>query len=128
MRSLQEIEDLRPFWAAWQKHLNADGDDVKGVDSGFGDARYKQVLGSCEWTEASVHIFAPSGKALGLSFLRTLPIIVDKCVKALLARTNCFRGSRESGEPTRSASKSASLFHSHREQLVQAHRNEASQA
>jgi hypothetical protein len=70
---------------------HADGDDVKEVDFGFGDAQYKQVLGNREWTEASVHIFAPSVKGLGLCFLRTPPILVDKGIKALLARTQLLQ-------------------------------------
>jgi hypothetical protein len=62
------------------------GREVQLIDFGLGDAAYKNLLGDSQWTEASVHLFAPSFRSLGLNALRTPLILLDGMVKSMLKK------------------------------------------
>jgi CelD/BcsL family acetyltransferase involved in cellulose biosynthesis len=65
------------------------GDDVvKELDFGLGDAEYKAALCSRGWLEASVYIFAPTLKGIGLKGMRATARAVDGAARKLLVSTN----------------------------------------
>lgn len=61
--------------------------NVKEMDFGFGDAWYKQFFCNCKWYEASIYIFAPNLRGLGLNLLRTPTVAVDKAARRVLGKT-----------------------------------------
>jgi len=71
------------------------GEMVTAVDFATGHAQYKQLLSNQVWSEASVYIYAPSLKGIGLNLIRTLVVGVDQTVKRALARTNLLRKAKK---------------------------------
>jgi|HubBroStandDraft_6_1064221.scaffolds.fasta_scaffold63505_3 hypothetical protein len=65
-----------------------EGEKVTGIDFAPGHAQYKEVLSNQNWTEACVHIFAPSMKGFCLNAFRSIVEGTDKAIKKVLARTN----------------------------------------
>jgi CelD/BcsL family acetyltransferase involved in cellulose biosynthesis len=64
------------------------GDDlVEDVDFGMGDAQYKSVLGTSDWQESNVYVFAPTLAGFGLNLLRTPATLIDQWAKRCLDRT-----------------------------------------
>jgi hypothetical protein len=61
---------------------------VREVDFGPGEAEYKARFGNHHVMEASVHIFAPSLKGLGLNAMRTMTSATHVIGKAMLGRAN----------------------------------------
>jgi hypothetical protein len=61
--------------------------NVREMDFGFGDAFYKQRFGDCKWEEASITIFAPTFKGLGINLLSNLNFIMSLSVEFLLNKT-----------------------------------------
>lgn len=66
----------------------AGGDVVKELDFGLGDAEYKAALCSRGWLEASIYIFAPTLKGMGLKGMRATARVVDGTARKLLVSTN----------------------------------------
>jgi len=62
--------------------------DVKELDFGFGDAQYKEVLGTDKWEEVPVSIFAPTLKGLALNVLQTQAALIDLLARKTLGRIN----------------------------------------
>ena len=60
---------------------------AKQMDFGLGDAAWKHRFGDQKWQEASVKIFAPTLKGLGINVLRMPPIFVDQVLKKALEKT-----------------------------------------
>ncbi|HZW93532.1 MAG TPA: GNAT family N-acetyltransferase [Candidatus Eremiobacteraceae bacterium] len=61
---------------------------VKGIDFGFGEARYKEQFGNNPLTESSVFLFSPTPKGILLNATRTSAGLMDKAAKKLLEGTN----------------------------------------
>jgi len=72
------------------------GDDVSEVDFGPGHAEYKEALGNHKWQEASVYIFAPSVKGLGLNILRSSTAIVETIAKRALNQAGLLQRIKKS--------------------------------
>jgi|HubBroStandDraft_6_1064221.scaffolds.fasta_scaffold00055_27 hypothetical protein len=68
----------------------ANGDTVKEVDFGFGQAEYKTVLCGKTWLEARVYIFSPTLKGLVLKSIRTATGIIDGSARKLLVSAKLF--------------------------------------
>jgi len=62
--------------------------DLKELDFGFGDAQYKEVLGTENWEEVPIHIFAPTLKGLALNVLQMQTALIDLLVKKTLGQAN----------------------------------------
>jgi CelD/BcsL family acetyltransferase involved in cellulose biosynthesis len=75
-KAIEEICDRRSEWGALE------------IDWGFGDAQYKEMLGTCEWKEASVHIFAPTIRGVALNAVRTPGAYVEHVSKDFLGRSS----------------------------------------
>ncbi len=73
-KAIEEICDRQREWGTLE------------IDWGFGDAQYKEMLGTCEWKEASVHIFAPSIRGVALNAVRTPGALVEHVSKDLLGK------------------------------------------
>ena len=56
------------------------------IDFGLGDAQYKEVLGNCDWEEATSRIFSPTFKGICLSALWTSTMLVNRAARNLLSR------------------------------------------
>lgn len=56
------------------------------IDWGLGDAQYKEVLGDCEWKEATLYIFAPTLRGFRLNAVRACAAFADGTLKAGLER------------------------------------------
>ena len=61
-----------------------DGDQVKHMDFGPGEAEYKAALCDKNWLEAIVYIFAPTGRGLTLKLMRTSASILDRAARRVL--------------------------------------------
>jgi CelD/BcsL family acetyltransferase involved in cellulose biosynthesis len=61
---------------------------VNCVDFGFGDNAYKERISSVGKHEATVHLFAPSPKGIGLCVMRGLTSFLHEPARAFLKRTN----------------------------------------
>ena len=70
---------------------HAENENVMQVDWGLGDAEYKAALGTHEWQEACVYIFAPTLKGLALNILRTPAMVADVQLKRILERANLVK-------------------------------------
>lgn len=70
--------------------LSGDGGEqqVSRIDWGLGDAEYKALLGTDDWQEASVYIFAPTLRGAALNTLRTPALMIEVYLKKILERTN----------------------------------------
>jgi hypothetical protein len=64
-----------------------DGDVIKELDFGPGDAEYKAVLCTRKWFEAVVYIFSPTLRGLALKSIRTATRLVDGLAKKVLIST-----------------------------------------
>lgn len=64
------------------------GNGAKEIDFGFGEGRYKERFGNRRTLEASVHVYAPTGKGVTLNLLRTATLLVDRTARMILKRTN----------------------------------------
>lgn len=62
-------------------------EDIEEIDFGLGDAQYKEMLGNRDWLDASVYMFAPSIKGIGLNLLRTPLMALDRTARRTLERT-----------------------------------------
>src|SRR5260370_30814617 len=60
---------------------------IEQIDWGLGDAEYKTHLSTENWTEACVHIFAPTAKAVALTLLNSAGAAIDVVAKKILAKT-----------------------------------------
>ncbi len=60
---------------------------ARQVDFGLGDADWKQRFGDMKWEEASVSIFAPNLRGLGMNLCRTPILMTEKAAKRALERT-----------------------------------------
>lgn len=60
---------------------------ARDVDFGLGDADWKQRFGDTQWEEASVSIFAPSLRGLGINICRTPALMTEKIVRQALEKT-----------------------------------------
>jgi len=68
--------------------LVENGDGISQFDFGLGDARYKSIFSTNVWQEATIHIFAPSVKGIGVNLIRTPLLAGRNAVQALLKRLN----------------------------------------
>ena len=59
---------------------------VKQIDFGLGDAQYKEILSTRDWTEGLITIFAPSLTGLRLNLMTTPPALISNWAKAMLAK------------------------------------------
>jgi hypothetical protein len=66
-------------------------ENVTQIDWGLGDAEYKAALGTHDWQEACVYIFAPTIKGLALNVFRTLAMMADVQLKRILERVRLVR-------------------------------------
>jgi hypothetical protein len=66
---------------------HAEGDLVRRVDWGLGDAEYKEVLSDNAWLEANVYVFAPSVKGLALKSVRVATELIVRSARHLLSST-----------------------------------------
>lgn len=64
---------------------------VVNIDWGLGDAQYKQVLGTCQWQESSVPIFAPTLKGFSLKLLVAATTFAERLITKPLERTGLLR-------------------------------------
>src|SRR5207245_2888650 len=60
------------------------GESVTEIDFGLGDAQYKQVLGNRQWLDATVYLFAPTFRGMGLNLLRTPLLVIDETSRRVL--------------------------------------------
>jgi hypothetical protein len=60
---------------------------VKEIDFGFGEGRYKEQFGNCEYQEASLFVFAPKLKGVLLNAMRTSAVMADNLARNLLEHT-----------------------------------------
>jgi len=60
---------------------------VHNINWGLGDAEYKEILGTSEWQEGPMHIFAPTPKGLRLKLLMVATALIEQCSKKALAST-----------------------------------------
>ena len=60
--------------------------EVRQIDFGIGDARYKQQFGHQSWVEASIFMFAPTARAIVLNLVRTANEAALDVAKRTLAR------------------------------------------
>jgi hypothetical protein len=65
----------------------ADGDVIRELDFGPGEAEYKAALCTREWLEAVVYIFSPTLKGLALKSIRTATRLVDGLARKVLIST-----------------------------------------
>lgn len=65
-----------------------DGDVVREIDFGPGEAEYKGALCTKTWQEAVVFIFSPTPKGLALKLMRAVTRLLDGGARAILASTN----------------------------------------
>jgi hypothetical protein len=75
-KAIEEICDRQSDWGALE------------IDWGFGDAQYKEMLGTCKWEEASLSIFAPTLKGARLNAIRMPALFVDRILRWGLERTS----------------------------------------
>lgn len=68
----------------------ANGERVKELDFGLGDAEYKAMLCSKSWLEGTIFIFSPTLKGLRLKSKRVITQSVDAAARKLLASTKFF--------------------------------------
>jgi hypothetical protein len=68
----------------------ADGDVIRELDFGPGDAEYKAALCTRKWLEAAVYIFSPTSRGLALKSMRTATRIVDAFARKVLISTKLF--------------------------------------
>ena len=61
------------------------------IDWGPGDARYKEELGTSDWTEASLRIFAPTFEGVCLSALWSSTALADRMARAVLGKAGIAR-------------------------------------
>jgi len=64
------------------------GDIVREVDFGFGNAEYKSALCNSSLVESSVFVFAPTFKGLRLNLVRTATRMIDHVARKTVARAN----------------------------------------
>lgn len=69
---------------------HTEGDAVRQLDFGLGEAEYKSVLGDRTWLEASAYIFSPNLKGLELKGLRLAAGLIDRSARRVLASTSLF--------------------------------------
>jgi CelD/BcsL family acetyltransferase involved in cellulose biosynthesis len=65
----------------------ADGDVIRELDFGPGDAEYKAVLCTRKWLEAIVYIFSPTLRGLALKSIRAATRIVNALASKVLIST-----------------------------------------
>lgn len=65
----------------------ADGDVIRELDFGPGDAEYKAALCTRKWLEAVVYIFSPTLRGLALKSIRTATRLVDGLARKVLIST-----------------------------------------
>jgi len=66
-----------------QRHAGSVGE----IDFGFGDAQYKQILGTQEWHEAALYVYGPGMKGRALGTARHVNMFVDQAARGFLERT-----------------------------------------
>lgn len=62
----------------------ANGDVVRELDFGLGDAEYKSTLCSENWMEAPVYIFSPTLRGLKLKAMRSASRVIDRGARKIL--------------------------------------------
>jgi hypothetical protein len=60
--------------------------EIREIDFGFGDAFYKQRFGDQKWEEASVTLFAPTFKGVGINLGRLLVNVVSNLAELILRK------------------------------------------
>ena len=75
MRAIEEMRTQR------------DGPRVHNINWGLGDAEYKEMLGTSQWQEGPVHIFAPTRRGLRLKVLVVATTLIELFSKRFLAST-----------------------------------------
>lgn len=60
---------------------------VHNINWGLGDAEYKEILGTSQWQEGPIHIFAPTPSGLRLKLLVIATAMIEQCSKKVLAST-----------------------------------------
>jgi len=66
------------------------GERAMALDWGLGDAEYKVVLGSSNWSEGNPFVFAPSWRGLWLKFIVTGARVLEILAKSLLNRAGAL--------------------------------------
>jgi hypothetical protein len=66
----------------------ADGDQVRELDFGPGDAEYKVMLCTQTWQEANVFMFSPTPKGLVLKLSRAATRLLDGAARRILTSTD----------------------------------------
>ena len=79
------IRVIEAFYGKEQAHR------VSEIDFGLGDAQYKEMLGNRSWQEANIYVFAPTLKGVGLNAYRSPAILLDRCVRKALERTQLLQ-------------------------------------
>jgi hypothetical protein len=69
----------------------ADQKELSSIDWGLGDAQYKEVLGTEQWSEAAILIFSPSSKGVALNALRTPLSVAERFIKAGLSNSDMLQ-------------------------------------
>lgn len=69
--------------------INGDAPEV--IDFGLGDAQYKSVLGTSEWQEASLHLFAPTLAGLSLNIFRTPAALLNRFGQRMLDKESVLK-------------------------------------
>jgi len=73
-----------------------EGEGVRRIDFGHGDAEYKASLADCESREAAVHIFAPSFKGIEMSIGRSFSGAIEQGIKKVLAKADLLQKIKKS--------------------------------
>ena len=56
---------------------------VSKIDFGLGDAQYKQVFGTENWSDKSAYVYAPTSRGLALKALRLLAASADRTARSV---------------------------------------------
>ena len=67
---------------------------ITALDFGFGDAWYKEHLGTEQTQEVNVRVYAASTSGLGLNLLRLPTALVDAGVRTMMSRSATLRAAK----------------------------------
>jgi CelD/BcsL family acetyltransferase involved in cellulose biosynthesis len=63
---------------------------LSDLDFGYGDEWYKDYLGTSQWHDAVLYMFAPTLKGAALNAVRTGTVLVNGVLRWLLRQTGVF--------------------------------------